>query len=279
MKSYLSLLIAVLLFSIPVSAQEEKVSVELLFIGAVQPVAVELPLPTYPHAAEKKGGRVSVAVIIDEAGNVTSVDDADGPYPICKSVTDPRILALRGAASEAARVSRFAPVLVDRLPVSVRGRIVYDFKPYGDEAEPLAGSDGRPTEMRLDRITKLGTTDEPTTGVRVVSPGEPKSSSSTPVSGTVRPKMLSGGVLNGKASSLAKPTYPAAAKAVRAGGPVAVQVLIDEQGNLYTAQAVSGHPLLRRNSEIAACDSRFTPTLLEGTPVKVSGVITYNYVP
>jgi hypothetical protein len=48
---------------------------------------------------------------------------------------------------------------------------------------------------------------------------------------------------------------------------------------VYSARTVSGHPLLRANSEIAACSSKFTPTLLEGNPVKVSGVITYNFVP
>jgi protein TonB len=86
-------------------------------------------------------------------------------------------------------------------------------------------------------------------------------------------------VLNGKATSLPKPTYPAAARAVRASGSVSVQVLIAEDGTLYSARAISGHPLLRSASETAACGSRFMPTLLEGTPVKVSGVITYNYVP
>ena len=35
------------------------------------------------------------------------------------------------------------------------------------------------------------------------------------------PKMISGGVLNGKATSLPKPAYPAAARAVRASGPSA----------------------------------------------------------
>ncbi|HEX3100830.1 MAG TPA: TonB family protein, partial [Pyrinomonadaceae bacterium] len=93
------------------------------------------------------------------------------------------------------------------------------------------------------------------------------------------PKTVSGGVLNGKAISLPKPAYPPAAKAVRAGGSVSVQVLIDEEGRVVSASAVSGHPLLQQAAVAAARGARFSPTLLSGQAVKVSGVITYNFVP
>lgn len=93
------------------------------------------------------------------------------------------------------------------------------------------------------------------------------------------PKTVSGGVLNGKATSLPKPGYPAAAKAVRASGSVSVQVLISETGSVISASAVSGHPLLRAAAEGAARGARFSPTMLSGQAVKVSGVITYNFVP
>jgi protein TonB len=92
------------------------------------------------------------------------------------------------------------------------------------------------------------------------------------------PKQISGGVLNGKAISLPKPPYPPAAKAVRASGSVSVQVLIDENGSVVSASAVSGHPLLRAAAVAAARGARFSPTKLSGQPVKVSGVITYNFV-
>jgi protein TonB len=93
------------------------------------------------------------------------------------------------------------------------------------------------------------------------------------------PKTISGGVLNGKAVSLPKPAYPAAAKAVRAGGAVNVQVTVDEKGDVISASAVSGHPLLRQSAEQAARSAKFSPTLLSGKPVKVTGVIVYNFVP
>lgn len=93
------------------------------------------------------------------------------------------------------------------------------------------------------------------------------------------PKTISGGVLNGKATSLPKPAYPPAARAVRASGAVSVQVLISETGSVISASAVSGHPLLRAAAAGAARSARFSPTMLSGQPVKVSGVITYNFVP
>jgi TonB family protein len=89
---------------------------------------------------------------------------------------------------------------------------------------------------------------------------------------------ISGGVLNGKAISKPQPAYPPIAKAARASGTVTVQILIDESGRVVSAHAVSGHPLLQEAAVQAAYQARFTPTLLSGQPVKVSGVITYNFV-
>lgn len=94
-----------------------------------------------------------------------------------------------------------------------------------------------------------------------------------------KPKIINGGVINGKATSLPKPPYPAAAQAVRASGAVKVQVTIDENGNVVSAAAVSGHLLLRPAAEQAALQSTFKPTLLSGQPVRVTGVIVYNFVP
>lgn len=93
------------------------------------------------------------------------------------------------------------------------------------------------------------------------------------------PKIISGGVLNGKATSLPKPPYPAAARAVRASGAVTVQVIVDLDGKVIEANAVSGHTLLRPAAVAAARSAKFAPTMLSGKPVKVSGVITYNFVP
>jgi TonB family protein len=99
-----------------------------------------------------------------------------------------------------------------------------------------------------------------------------------PVKKAESPKPLkSGGVLNGKAVSLPLPVYSAAAQAVNAQGRVTVQVTVDESGHVISAAAVDGNVLLRRAAEDAARKARFTPTYLSKVPVKVTGVIVYNF--
>jgi TonB family protein len=95
-----------------------------------------------------------------------------------------------------------------------------------------------------------------------------------------RPKksIVSGGVLNGKAISKPSPPYPAIARAARAQGTVTVQIVVDEEGKVISASPVSGHPLLQQAAVNAARGARFAPTFLDGKPVRVSGVITYNFV-
>ncbi|HEX7998913.1 MAG TPA: TonB family protein [Pyrinomonadaceae bacterium] len=90
-------------------------------------------------------------------------------------------------------------------------------------------------------------------------------------------KPISGGVLNGKAISLPQPPYPAVAKAARASGTVTVQVTVDESGKVTSARAISGHPLLQAAAVQAAYQARFSPTMLAGKPVKVTGVLTYKF--
>ena len=86
------------------------------------------------------------------------------------------------------------------------------------------------------------------------------------------------GVLNDKAIIKPQPTYPSLAKAARASGTVSVKVLVDEQGEVVSAEAISGHPLLHAAAVAAAKQARFAPTLEGGEPVKVYGVLTYNFV-
>ena len=85
-------------------------------------------------------------------------------------------------------------------------------------------------------------------------------------------------VLNEVALSLPKPAYPPIARAAGVSGTVIVQVIIDEQGNVIDARAVSGHPLLFAVSVAAARQAKFKPTLLEGEPVRVTGVIQYTFI-
>lgn len=89
--------------------------------------------------------------------------------------------------------------------------------------------------------------------------------------------VISGGVINGKATALPKPVYTAAALALKLTGVVNVQVMIDENGRVISARAVSGPTLLRQSAEQAARQAKFSPTKLSDQAVKVSGVISYNF--
>jgi TonB family protein len=89
---------------------------------------------------------------------------------------------------------------------------------------------------------------------------------------------ISGGSLNGRAISKPAPVYPPIARAARASGSVIVQVKVDECGNVVSAKALSGHPLLQMAAVRAAYEWRFSPTYLSGEPVKVSGTVTFNFL-
>jgi protein TonB len=89
---------------------------------------------------------------------------------------------------------------------------------------------------------------------------------------------VSQGVLTAKAISLPQPPYPSLAKQIRIQGPVTVQILVDEEGRVISAQAITGHPTLLAAAKEAALRARFTPTKLSGQAVKVQGLITYNFV-
>jgi protein TonB len=88
---------------------------------------------------------------------------------------------------------------------------------------------------------------------------------------------VSGGVLNGKAVEMPKPVYPEAARRAKMTGIVTVEVVIDASGKVIGARAVSGPEMLRDAAERAARMAKFTPALLSGQPVRVAGIINYNF--
>ena len=230
-----------------VSAQDTRdVTQKIINGGVLNGKAISLPKPEYPLIAREAsiGGVVSVSIIIDESGLVTDavadVNDQRARKADDGKAQEPVPVdpSLREAAEAAARLARFSPTLLSGQPVKVRGTIVYNF--VADKPALVVSSDA------------LKNTDER--------------------------ENISGGVLNSRALSLPAPAYPAAAKAVRAEGAVSIRVMIDETGNVVSAEAVSGHPLLRAAAVTAAKDARFEPTLLNGIPVRVSGILTYNFV-
>jgi len=107
------------------------------------------------------------------------------------------------------------------------------------------------------------------------NPGQtPGQQGQTPGQPNQKKAPIAGGMLNAKAIYLPLPEVPPG----EANGVVLVSVLIDEQGSVIEARAVSGPQHLHHAAVNAARLARFTPTLLMGEPVKVSGTLSYNFV-
>jgi len=128
----------------------------------------------------------------------------------------------------------------------------------GEVAQPVNGAEGN-TEQAAN-----GGTGPDKVGSQVPTPSQANQKPKGPIAG---------GMLNSKAIYLPQPEAPAG----EGSGVVLVQVLIDEQGSVIDARPVSGPQHLHAVAVNAARLARFTPTLLMGEPVKVSGTLSYNF--
>jgi hypothetical protein len=193
---------------------------------------------------------------------ISSIGDVVGPAWVCPNIARPDVVAMREMAIRAAKGAKFVPAMRDGAPFASNAKLDLVFT----DPNPKKKDDVVGAEIGVKGANTGGTV---ASGDEPPPPPPPKK----------MPDMISGGVLNGKATNLARPAYPPAATTVNASGAVNVHVVIDHDGNVFSAQAFSGHPLLKAASERAACSSTFSPTLLDGIPVRVTGVITYNFVP
>src|SRR5258705_38500 len=76
-----------------------------------------------------------------------------------------------------------------------------------------------------------------------------------------------GGIISCHAIAMPKPEYPPKARTAKASGSVTVAIILDPTGKAIRVEAVCGHPLLRAAAEEAASKVRYSPTVLNGTPV------------
>lgn len=243
MKTLYSMLLGVLLLAgISVQAQTAP---KVINGGVVNGKATSLPKPEYPEELRKSGIEALVGV------NVTIGEDGS--------------VMLAEADLNDQRVRKNDEGTVIEVPVNPQLRAAAEFAARGAKFAPtLLG--GVPVQIKGKIVYNFvaGTASGATMMAAKAETG---------------PNTVSGGVLNGKAKSMPAPEYPPAAKAVSASGAVSVQITIDEEGKVVSATAVSGHPLLRSAAQTAALEAKFSPTFLAGNPVKVSGVLTYNFVP
>lgn len=87
-------------------------------------------------------------------------------------------------------------------------------------------------------------------------------------------------IIFGKPINKPAPCYPRDAKAENISGEVQVKIVIDEEGKVIWARAISGHQMLQQAAIRAACRARFTPSTFIGRKIKVKalGVMTYKFI-
>lgn len=111
----------------------------------------------------------------------------------------------------------------------------------------------------------------PPVGKEIKPANGPALKSITPTEGTIL-----GGVLNDIATDLPQPD-PDAAKTANESGTVTVEVIVNEKGEVSTSSVVSGPQPLWSAAAKAARKARFDPPLHDGKPVKVAGILTYEF--
>ncbi|HEX8069266.1 MAG TPA: TonB family protein [Pyrinomonadaceae bacterium] len=190
-----------------------------------------------------------------------------------KQVSEQQQVATRtefvASALDPTKVPKEVSAVASRIPPVPPGGAVLG----KSNTDPVGGNTG-PVTVGAATTAVGGTGAAPV----VASDDEPPPPPPKPTPPPVPKAPISQGVLNGKAISKPQPPYPPIAKAARASGTVVVSIVVDESGKVISAKATSGHPLLQQAAVQAAYQARFTPTLLSGQPVKVSGFITYNFV-
>jgi hypothetical protein len=86
-----------------------------------------------------------------------------------------------------------------------------------------------------------------------------------------------GQLVVGKPLKRVQPPLPALAKVAKIDGIVAVLIIVDEDGDVILSRATSGHPLLKGEAAKAAWEWKFTPTTLDGVPVRTIGTLNFRF--
>lgn len=205
---------------------------------------------------------------------------------------DLQIVKSRGKGVPETKVNKFPNVETYREQIDGR----YWFPTYSYADEELVFGNGEVLHIRLRvkytdfqkghaevKITEINGDEPDPTPKPTPTPGPtpvPEQQPSTPnVSAPAQtpPMPLTGGVLNSNAIELPNPVYPVDAKQSRIRGTVKVEVKIDEEGNVVSAEAVEGPKELREAAVAAAKKARFPPTRLHGQLIKVYGVLVYKF--
>ena len=85
------------------------------------------------------------------------------------------------------------------------------------------------------------------------------------------------GVIRGNAIHRAVPEFPEQAKIDGVEGDVTLSIKINEDGQVYSVEVLSGPKVFWDACLKAASQWKFNPTVIEGKPVKVMGQLTFRF--
>ncbi|HEX8089976.1 MAG TPA: TonB family protein [Blastocatellia bacterium] len=149
--------------------------------------------------------------------------------------------------------------------------------PRADDVRPIEGGGGDAMTGGIEKSIGVPGGHEKEIGQVAPPPEAPTPVHQPRAADNRQPLKLTSTVLQGKATVRRAPDYPPLAKQIRLEGAVSVEVMIALDGRVESARAVSGHPLFIKAAVDSAYGWRFEPTLLNGAPVRVTGIITFNF--
>jgi len=187
---------------------------------------------------------------------------------------DLQIVKSKGKAIPETKINKF-PV-VESYREQIDGK--YWFPTYAYADDDLIFDNGQTLRIRMQvKYTdyKVGRGRVTITELEEVKP----ETSQTQTDNRQRPVgPVESGELNAKAIDLPKPIYPGEARKAKVTGQVKVRVIVAETGKVLSADIVSGPKQLWMAAIEAARQARFNPTLIGGSAVKITGILTYDFV-
>lgn len=210
----------------------------------------------YPPAAlqAKVQGLVILTVQISPSGNVDNISLMSG-HPM-----------LAPAAIEAVKQWKYKPYLLNGQPVEVETTVRLLFTLPRDQ-----GYEGVVGDAPLDVLPQGG-----------IIGGVIGTQVTTPPPGTPAPALphrirVSSGVTAGLLKTKVNPLYPPEARDQHIQGVVVLAVKIDNEGNVYDVELISGHPLLADSAIDAVKQWKYRPYLLNGNPIEVETQVQVNF--
>jgi periplasmic protein TonB len=146
-------------------------------------------------------------------------------------------------------------------------------KPSVAENAVLTSAAGASGAVAPDVAANVAKTRARTSGEK---PAEAVQAPASPATSAAAP-MKSVGSLVDIATKKVPPVYPQMAKTMRVGGVVRIDLVVDEQGSVVSANAVQGPDMLKRAAMDAVKQWKFKPLVVDGQPTKASGFVNFNF--